>query len=173
MTPPKLALSLSVSFIRASLSNFNGTTLPTLDVSDSSSTSSTRTLWDILWSCALTLFACTYTAIHPNIPGMKEGKLAKTSRRLLIMLWALFAPELIIVWAARQFFSAREAAKKFNGTFGAQDAHGHGDHQKMEEESTPSLLLETARSHERNSPSTSAPQAEAVKFTGQLHILLG
>ncbi|KAG1722789.1 uncharacterized protein EDB91DRAFT_1273197 [Suillus paluster] len=63
---------------------------------------STRTLWDIIWSCAATLFACTWTVIHPNIPGMNEGKVAITSRQL------------IITWAARQFFSTRAAAKDFN-----------------------------------------------------------
>lgn len=48
--------------------------------------------------------AYTWTAIHLNIPGMKEGEVAITSRQLLIILLALIAPELIIVWAVRQFF---------------------------------------------------------------------
>ncbi|KAJ8582260.1 hypothetical protein M405DRAFT_854634 [Rhizopogon salebrosus TDB-379] len=73
-----------------------------------------RTLWNIIWSCAATLFACTWTAIHPNIPGVDEGKLAVTSRRLLIMIMVLVVPELIIAWAARQFFSAYETAFEFN-----------------------------------------------------------
>ncbi|KAJ8597170.1 hypothetical protein M405DRAFT_871039 [Rhizopogon salebrosus TDB-379] len=65
-----------------------------------------RTLFDIIWSCAATLFVCTWTAVHPNIPGVDEGKVAITCRRLFIMVMALFAPELIIAWAARQMFSA-------------------------------------------------------------------
>jgi hypothetical protein len=86
------------------------------------------------------------------------------------MLLALMAPELIIVWAARQFFSARKAAKEFNGTFGAQDVNAHGDRRNMEEEGIASLLLKTTRSDERNSltSSTTAPKAEAVKVPGQL-----
>lgn len=83
-----------------------------------------------------------------------------SSRRLVIMLLALFAPELIVAWAAQQFLSAREAAKNFNDTFGAQGVHGHGNHQ-MEEEGT-ELVLESPRSQERNSPSTSPPLAEAI-----------
>lgn len=38
----------------------------------------------------------------------------------------LIAPELIIAWAARQFFSARRAAKDFNDVFGAQLTQVHG-----------------------------------------------
>jgi hypothetical protein len=45
---------------------------------------------------------------------MNEGKVAITSRRLFIMVMALIAPELMITWATRQFFSARAAAKNFN-----------------------------------------------------------
>jgi hypothetical protein len=77
-------------------------------------------LWDIIWSCAATLFACTWTAIHPNIPGVDESQVAITFRRLFIMVVALTAPELIITWAVRQFFSARKAAKDFNDTFDLQ-----------------------------------------------------
>ncbi|KAG2335251.1 hypothetical protein BDR05DRAFT_831374, partial [Suillus weaverae] len=68
----------------------------------------------ILLNCGLTLIASTWTAIHPNIPGMDEGKLAITSRRLCIMAIALIAPELMITWATQQFFSACAAAKAFN-----------------------------------------------------------
>jgi hypothetical protein len=110
-----LAISFYVPFVRASLSNVNGTAIhTTLDVRDSSASGDSRTLWDIIWSCAVTLFACTWTAIHPNIPDVHEGKLAIISRRLFIMVIALIAPELIIAWAARQFFGARETAKVFS-----------------------------------------------------------
>ncbi|KAG1880127.1 hypothetical protein F4604DRAFT_1579029 [Suillus subluteus] len=85
----------------------NCTSTPTLDVTDSSSSSDTRTLWDIIWSCVATLFACTWTAIHPNIPGMKEGRMTIFFRRLYIMVLALIAPELIVTWATIQFLSAR------------------------------------------------------------------
>jgi hypothetical protein len=54
-------------------------------------------------SGAATLFACTWTAIHPNIPGVDEGKvIIIISRCLFIMV----PPELIITWAVRQFFLA-------------------------------------------------------------------
>jgi hypothetical protein len=143
-----LAISLYVPFVRASLSNVNGTAIPALDVCDSSSSGDTRTLWDIISSCAATLFACTWTVIHPNIPGVDEGRLAITSRRLFIMFIALIAPELIITWAARQYFSARKAAVEFKA--------------QQRKDST-----EIPRLDDRNSSSLSAPKATGREFKGR------
>ncbi|KAG2098745.1 uncharacterized protein F5147DRAFT_713644 [Suillus discolor] len=120
LSPLAILLLLHIPFVSASLPNLNGTSVPTLDVSNPLSCSNTRSLWDIIWSCAATLFACTWTAIHPNIPGMDEGKFAVYSRRLGIMMMGLIAPELVITWATVQFLSARDTAKAFNDVFGAQ-----------------------------------------------------
>ncbi|KAG1880119.1 hypothetical protein F4604DRAFT_1679230 [Suillus subluteus] len=122
--PLAILLLLHISFVCSSLPILNGTSVTTLDISDSSSCSNTRTLWDIIWSCAATLFACTWTAIHPNVPGMDEGKFTVLSRRLGIMMIALIAPEVMITWATIQFISARGAAKAFNDAFGWTVTHG-------------------------------------------------
>ncbi|KAG2137509.1 hypothetical protein DEU56DRAFT_736860 [Suillus clintonianus] len=100
-------LLLHIPFVHASLLSFNGTSISALDASESPSCGDTRSLSDIIWSCAATLFACTWTAIHPNIPGMEEEKWTVFSRRLGIMIMALIAPELIITWATLQFLSAQ------------------------------------------------------------------
>jgi len=71
------------------------------------------------------------------------------------MIVALIAPELIIAWATRQFFSARKTADKFNDEFGAQVAQ------------TPQRGW-FDRSHEKNSQGTSAPHAAHVE--GRLHV---
>ncbi len=67
-----------------------------------------RTLGSIIWSCLLTVFACTWTAIHPNLPGPDEGKLRILWTRIKLVLIALVAPEYILLWATVQ----RTAAKK-------------------------------------------------------------
>jgi|SRR5882757_2770925 len=141
-------------FVHASLSNSNGTCIHTLVINDSPSSSNTRTLFDIIWSCAATLFACTWTAMHPNIPGANEGKFAIISRRLFVLVMALIVPELIITWAARQFFSARMAANDFNDALRVQVAGSNGHH--------PHIAGSTL-------PSPSAAQATGHKFKGQLH----
>ncbi|KAG2343496.1 hypothetical protein BDR05DRAFT_884437 [Suillus weaverae] len=120
------AILFCIPFVCASLQNINDTCIYILD-SGSASSNNTRALWDILLSCGWTLFACTWTAVHPNIPGMNEGKVAIISRRLFIMAMALIAPELMITWATRQFFSARAAAKDFNDYLDTQPTKVYGD----------------------------------------------
>ncbi|KAG2141422.1 uncharacterized protein EDB93DRAFT_1294695 [Suillus bovinus] len=73
----------------------------------------TRILWTIISSSVLTLFACIYSAIHPNIPSPKDSPNRILSRRLGMMIMALIAPELIVTWAMRQWFSARLITKRF------------------------------------------------------------
>ncbi|KAG2033091.1 hypothetical protein BDR03DRAFT_968430 [Suillus americanus] len=127
MTRLLCAVLFCVPFVCASLGlSLNDTCIHTLDVSNCPS-NNTRTLWNILLSCGLTLFACTWTAIHTNIPGVNEGVVAVTSRRLFIMVVALISPELMITWATRQFFSARQAAKDFNTEFSAHRARTYGN----------------------------------------------
>ncbi|KAG2034705.1 hypothetical protein BDR03DRAFT_964291 [Suillus americanus] len=112
-----------VLFVRASLPGLNDTHILTLDASDSDCPScNTRTLWDILSSCGLTLFACTWTAIHLDIPGKDEGVVYTAFRRLFLMLMAFLAPEFVVAWAAWQFLHARQVAKAFNNEFGVQQA---------------------------------------------------
>ncbi|KAG1741710.1 hypothetical protein EDB19DRAFT_709047 [Suillus lakei] len=160
--PFAILLLLYIPFVCALSSlPLNGTSIPTLDVSDFPSSSNTRTLWDIIWSCTATLFACTWTAIHPNIPGMEEGKLAIFSRRLFFMMMALIFPELMITWATLQFLSARDTAKAFNDSFGAQLHQTGSDHPDMGE-STTTLLGEIPLSGGRN---LSAPRVAGRDFS--------
>ncbi|KAG1725833.1 hypothetical protein EDB19DRAFT_1897711 [Suillus lakei] len=81
------------------------TTNPITTTSDSFEAPSftTRTLWTIISSCVLTLFACIYSAIHPNIPSPQDSPVLILWRRLGIMIMALIFPELIVAWAMRQW----------------------------------------------------------------------
>ncbi|KAG0702529.1 hypothetical protein DFH29DRAFT_494496 [Suillus ampliporus] len=155
-------LPLTISFVCAPLS-LNATSIHTLDASDSASSCDTRSLWSIVWSCAVTLFACTWTAVHPNIPGMNEGKFVIISRRLSIMILALIAPELMITWAVRQFFSARAAAEEFNQAFRSQRAPAYDSHGDISE-STATLLSDLPESNGGHSRSSSASVPKLSKF---------
>ncbi|KAK0207570.1 hypothetical protein IW262DRAFT_1498575 [Armillaria fumosa] len=69
-----------------------------------------RTLLNIIWSCSATIFACTWLAVHPNVPGRslkRRGRLAIAIRRAKLMLLTLVAPEIVIGWAAAQWRVAR------------------------------------------------------------------
>lgn len=138
---------------------FNGTSILTLDASGSPPSNNTRTLWNIIWSCGVTLFACAWTAIYPNIPGMDEKRLAIFFRRILIVIMVLIAPELILTWASRQFSSAIAVKKQFNDALGAQPAEAHDHH--------PDIELPTLRSGfpESNGSSSAYRPAEFKEWT--------
>ena len=72
-----------------------------------------RTLWDILWSCLATIFACSWVSVHPNISGPNESSWRIVLRRLELMFWGIVAPEMIITWALRQWLGARHLEKLY------------------------------------------------------------
>jgi len=74
-----------------------------------------RSTQDIVWSCVVTIFACTWVSIHPNIPGLNEGCLTKFFRRVGVTVLALLAPELVVIWALRQWLASRRLAKEYAG----------------------------------------------------------
>ena len=57
-----------------------------------------RSIWDILWSCLATIFACSWVSVHPNIPAPDESSWRIFLRRLELMFWAVIGPS----WAFRQ-----------------------------------------------------------------------
>ena len=75
-----------------------------------------RSALNIIWSCLTTVFVCLWVVVHPNIPGPSDSMFLT---RLKIMGCMLIAPELVIVWAGRQWFAAREIAAKHKGVFGS------------------------------------------------------
>ena len=74
-----------------------------------------RSIWNILWSCLATIFACSWVSIHPNIPAPSESSWRIFLRRLELMLWAVIGPEMIITWAFRQWSGARLLEKLYKG----------------------------------------------------------
>ena len=74
-----------------------------------------RSMWDILWSCLATIFACSWVSIHPNISGPNESRWRIFLRRLELMFWAVVGPEMIISWAYRQWLGARDLEKLYKG----------------------------------------------------------
>ncbi|KAJ7910788.1 hypothetical protein B0H13DRAFT_2660854 [Mycena leptocephala] len=82
--------------------------------------SNCRKLFDIVWGCLATIFACTWVSVHPNVPAPNESRLAHFWRRLKMMLIAAIAPEIMVAFAARQFFAARALSKEF----GFSKTHG-------------------------------------------------
>ena len=74
-----------------------------------------RSIWDTLWSCLITIFACSWVSVHPNIPAPDESRCKIFLRRLEIMFWVVVAPEVIIGWAFRQWSGTHRLENIFKG----------------------------------------------------------
>ncbi|KAF9457801.1 hypothetical protein BDZ94DRAFT_1227367 [Collybia nuda] len=83
--------------------NFNATTISSFE-----STSNQRNVWNIVWSCLMTVLACTWVSVHPNIPAISNSTAVIYLRRTWLMLCGLIAPEIIIFWAMKQWYCARK-----------------------------------------------------------------
>ena len=97
--------------------------LPIPVIEDRSASSCTdlgncRTIWNIVWSCLVTTFACTWVAVHPNVPrpaqNVNQSWYSRPLRRVRIMLYALIGPEFVLFWAWRQWKAAnRKPAPRY------------------------------------------------------------
>jgi hypothetical protein len=66
-----------------------------------------RTVPAIIFSCASTMFLCTWVAYHPNVPkNPEEAWWRKLFRRIRYMLVALLAPEYVFWNAFEQWTGA-------------------------------------------------------------------
>src|ERR1700748_761378 len=71
-----------------------------------------RSLADIIRSCIVTIFLCTWVSMHPNIPSPDERWPRVALRRAGLLLLALLVPEAIIGWGWRQRQAAAKLAKE-------------------------------------------------------------
>ncbi|TFK60457.1 hypothetical protein BDN72DRAFT_726550, partial [Pluteus cervinus] len=83
-----------------------------------------RTLVDITRSCVLTIGACVYRAIHPNIPDPEAPRWKVRLERFQVTILALIAPELVIFWAIRQWLGARLIMQEVNKVIEDNDIRG-------------------------------------------------
>lgn len=79
---------------------------PTFDTITTTDAPAERLLWNILWSCFATTFACTWVSVHPNIPYFRESKSSTMCWRLYFTFLSLIAPEIMILWAFKQLQGA-------------------------------------------------------------------
>ncbi|KAF7341508.1 hypothetical protein MVEN_01888300 [Mycena venus] len=80
-----------------------------------------RKLFDIVWGCLATIFACTWVSVHPNVPPPNQSWPALFWRRLKMMLIGIITPEIMVGFAARQFWGARMLSKEY----GFSRTHGY------------------------------------------------
>lgn len=91
----------------------NLTALGTIPAPSFVSSPGFRGTTDIIFSCAITLVACIYTALHLNIPnsGKQTHTIASKAKWVFIGLIAL---EIVLYLAVSQFLEARNLVKELN-----------------------------------------------------------
>lgn len=72
-----------------------------------------RGTWSILWSCLATIFICTWSALHLDVPK-RHGRWYLLFRKIRFMLLAAVAPEYILAGSAEHLFEARDALKRIS-----------------------------------------------------------
>jgi hypothetical protein len=68
---------------------------------------------DIIWSCALTIFLCSWTALCLNIPPSDWSLLKYTHQKNLIACEGILGPEFVVQTALGQWVSACRSVKEF------------------------------------------------------------
>ncbi|KAF9484227.1 hypothetical protein BDN70DRAFT_950675 [Pholiota conissans] len=105
-----------------------------------------RDLSNIILSCFATVFACTWSAVHPNIPSPWDSWWDCFKRQLVTMIYALVAPEAMTAWALRQHLAARKIMNSYNKQVMKVDADAH---EKRPNFSSSSLSESDKIMHER------------------------
>ncbi|KAI0817309.1 hypothetical protein GGR55DRAFT_684988 [Xylaria sp. FL0064] len=72
-----------------------------------------RGSYDILWTCLVTTFICTYTLLCLNVPAPNESFLHIVRRRIKWMVIVILAPEIVLTFAAGQWSRARHSVESF------------------------------------------------------------
>ena len=76
----------------------------------------TRSLGSIVAWCFATIIACAWISVKPNKPGASTTGFKSIVRSFGIMAVLVIAPEFVIMWASRQYYSAIKISKRHEGT---------------------------------------------------------
>ena len=66
---------------------------------------------DIIWSCTLTMFLCSWSILCLNVPGPKESKRLVLWRKTAMTVLGFLCPEIVFEIAFGQWLSARRSVK--------------------------------------------------------------
>lgn len=70
----------------------------------------TRSTWDITWGCLSTIFACTWTTLHRDVPARNTSNSRIRFGKFVVFLVALLAPELVTRQAIEELKRATSTA---------------------------------------------------------------
>jgi hypothetical protein len=71
---------------------------------------------DLVYSCLLTIFLCTWSVLCVNVPARGDGIWQILSRKVMFAALGLLGPEFIVQAALGQWISAKQSVKLFRGS---------------------------------------------------------
>lgn len=72
-----------------------------------------RGIYNIVWSCAQTIFLCAWVSVCVNIPAPGRGRWDIARDKFHFVLLTLLGPEIVLLLAFGQYRSARESLRLF------------------------------------------------------------
>lgn len=72
----------------------------------------TRGTMGLLYSCLFTMFICTWSALHMNVPADTDSRATIVLRKLKWMAVGILAPEYIVALAVSDWCGARLICKE-------------------------------------------------------------
>lgn len=72
-----------------------------------------RSTLEIVWSCLTVIIASSWLCVHPNVTGHSTAMWQRLRERLILFGLALFAPEVMAVFAYYQWMGCRKLYRKF------------------------------------------------------------
>lgn len=90
-----------------------------------------RGTFDILWDSLVTIFLCTWTSLHLNVPATHEKYWQRCVRKFRWMMQAIMAPEFIVGFATGQKVEARRSVETWRMAGYSQWTMRHGFYANM------------------------------------------
>ena len=75
-----------------------------------------RGTWDIIWSCGLTMFLCSWSILCLNVPGPEDTRFKVLRRKLYLTALGFLGPEFTFQTALGQWRSARQSTRDFHAS---------------------------------------------------------
>ncbi|KAF8329167.1 uncharacterized protein EI90DRAFT_3017402 [Cantharellus anzutake] len=132
-----------------------------------------RTLWNLVYSCLLTIFICVWTAVHPNVEHHRRMNLSMGDRieevmerrdRFGLMRSSLIFPEWVVAMAWEEFSAAWKISRKCKNVEGWTLVHSYFVEMG-------GFIDPTTRFFRRRDPSFFGQYPGIIRKTGNRHVV--
>jgi hypothetical protein len=80
------------------------------------SSPNSRGTMDILWTCVVTIFLCSWSVLCPNLPSPGDSSWRKFRRKFYLTSLGILGPEFVFQMALGQWVSACDSVKEFTAS---------------------------------------------------------